>query len=328
LLPKHHVPSRHLNGPAKRALDTLWDMTDETPVPSAERVSQEGVSSASLDQQADRNARLVRIEASHGFWASLGLKEFWQFRGLTYYLVWRDIKVRYKQTVLGGLWAVIQPLFTMVVFTFIFGRVAKIPSEGLPYPLFSFAAIVPFQFFQSGVLQASESLVSNSNMIKKVYFPRLIAPTAAVLGGLVDFGVAFGVLIIMMAAYGFGLQIQVLFVPLFLLLALITALGLGLWLAGLNAQFRDIRYTMSFIMQALLFLTPVAYPVSVIHEPWRTLYILNPMVAVVEGFRWALLGSDAVSGPMVFVGSVVGLALLVSGAFFFRRLERTFADVV
>ena len=327
-MPKHHVPGRHPNSPANRALDTLCDMTDETPVPSAEGGSEEGVSSASLDQQADRNARLVRIEAPSGFWASLGLKEFWQYRGLVYYLVWRDIKVRYKQTVLGGLWAVIQPLFTMVVFTLVFGRVAKVPSEGVPYPLFSFAALVPFQFFQSGVLQASESLITNSNMIKKVYFPRLIAPTAAVLAGLVDFGVAFGVLIIMMAAYGFAPQIQVLFVPLFLVLALITALGLGLWLAGLNAQFRDIRYTMSFIMQVLLFLTPVAYPVSVIQEPWRALYSLNPMTAVVEGFRWALLGTDAVSGPMVFVGSIVGVVLLVSGAFFFRRLERTFADVV
>jgi lipopolysaccharide transport system permease protein len=165
-------------------------------------------------------------------------------------------------------------------------------------------------------------------MIKKVYFPRLIAPSAAVLGGLVDFGVAFGVLIIMMAAYGFAPQIQSLLVPLFLLLALITALGLGLWLSGLNAQFRDIRYTMTFIMQAILFLTPVAYPVTLIHEPWRTLYSLNPMVAVVEGFRWALLGSDGISGQMVLIGSVVGLALLVSGAFFFRRLERTFVDVV
>jgi lipopolysaccharide transport system permease protein len=301
-------------------------MTDDAMVaPSAD---QDDGSSAPISQQADRQTPLVRIETPRGIWASLKLKELWQYRGLAYYLVWRDIKVRYKQTVLGGLWAVVQPLFTMVVFTLIFGRVAKIPTEGLPYPLFSFAALVPFQFFQSGALQASESLVSNANMIKKVYFPRLIAPTAAVLGGLVDFGVAFGVLIIMMAAYGFAPQIQVLLVPLFLLLALITALGLGLWLSGLNAQFRDIRYTMTFIMQALLFLTPVAYPISLIHEPWRTLYSLNPMVAVVEGFRWALLGSEGVSGQMVLIGSVVALALLVSGAFFFRRLERTFVDVL
>jgi lipopolysaccharide transport system permease protein len=304
-------------------------MTDETAAPpSAKQASQEQVSSARIDLQADRQAAVVRIEAPRGAWASLKLKEFWQYRGLAYYLVWRDIKVRYKQTVLGGLWAVIQPLFTMAVFSVIFGRIAKIPSEGLPYPLFSFAALVPFQFFQNGMLNASESLVSNSNLIRKVYFPRLIAPVAAVLGGLVDFGVAFGVLIIMMAAYGFAPPIQVLLVPLFLLLAFITALGIGLWFAGLNAKYRDIRYTMGFIMNVTLFLTPVAYPAGLIHEPWRTLYSLNPMVGVVEGFRWGLLGTDAVSGPMVLASSVVALALLISGAFSFRRLERTFADVV
>jgi lipopolysaccharide transport system permease protein len=303
-------------------------MTDDaTFAPSAQPASPEDAS-ASIDHQEGRLTALVRIEAPHGVWASLKLKECWQYRGLAYYLVWRDIKVRYKQTVLGALWAVIQPLFTMVVFTLIFGRVAKIPSEGLPYPLFTFAALVPFQFFQNGVLQASESLVSNANMIRKVYFPRLIPPTAGVLGGLVDFGVAFGVLIIMMAAYGIAPPIQVLLVPLFLVLAFITSLGVGLWFAGLNAQFRDIRYTVPFIMQALLFLTPVAYPVGLIQEPWRTLYSLNPMVAVVEGFRWALLGTDAVSAPMVLSSSLVALALLVSGAFLFRRLERTFADVV
>jgi lipopolysaccharide transport system permease protein len=303
-------------------------MTDDaTFAPSAQPASPEDAS-ASIDHQEGRLTALVRIEAPHGVWASLKLKECWQYRGLAYYLVWRDIKVRYKQTVLGALWAVIQPLFTMVVFTLIFGRVAKIPSEGLPYPLFTFAALVPFQFFQNGVLSASESLVSNANMIRKVYFPRLIPPTAGVLGGLVDFGVAFGVLIIMMAAYGIAPPIQVLLVPLFLVLAFITSLGLGLWFAGLNAQFRDIRYTVPFIMQALLFLTPVAYPVGLIQEPWRSLYSLNPMVAVVEGFRWALLGTDAVSAPMVLSSSLVALALLVSGAFLFRRLERTFADVV
>jgi lipopolysaccharide transport system permease protein len=304
-------------------------MDDAAFAPSEQQASPEDASSASIDQQEGRLTALVRIEAPHGVWASLKLKECWQYRGLAYYLVWRDIKVRYKQTLLGALWAVIQPLFTMVVFTLIFGRVAKIPSEGLPYPLFTFAALVPFQFFQNGVLQASESLVSNANMIRKVYFPRLIPPTAGVLGGLVDFGVAFGVLIIMMAAYGIAPPIQVLLVPLFLVLAFITSLGIGLWFAGLNAQFRDIRYTVPFIMQALLFLTPVAYPVSVIQQPWiRALYSLNPMVAVVEGFRWALLGTDAVSAPMVLSSSLVALALLVSGAFLFRRLERTFADVV
>jgi lipopolysaccharide transport system permease protein len=286
------------------------------------------ISPTSGDGQADRPTALVRIEAPRGAWASLKLREVWQFRGLAYYLVWRDVKVRYKQTVLGGLWAVIQPLFQTAVFSIFFGRIAGVPSEGVPYPLFSFAALVPFNFFQSGVLNASESLISNSNLIRKVYFPRLIAPVAAVLGGLVDFGVAFGVLIIMMAAYGFAPRAQALLLPLFLVLAFTSSLGIGLWLAGLNAKFRDIRYMMGFFVQMLLFLTPVAYPASLIEGPWRILYSLNPMVAVVEGFRWALLGTEAVSGLMVLVSSVVALALLVSGALFFKRLERTFTDVV
>jgi len=280
------------------------------------------------DQQSDRDAAVIHIAPPRGAWASLKLRESWQYRGLAYYLVWRDIKVRYKQTVLGGLWAVIPPLFSMVVFSVIFGRLANIPSEGVPYPLFAFAGLVPFQFFQTGTVQASESLISNANLIRKVYFPRLIAPTAAVLAGLVDFGVAFGVLLVMTIAYGFVPRVQVLLMPLFLLLAFITALGLGLWFAGLNARYRDIRYTTSFIMQAILFLSPVAYPADLIQEPWRTLYSLNPLVGVVEGFRWVLLGTPSVSAVMLLSEWVVALSLMVSGAFFFKRLERTFTDVL
>jgi lipopolysaccharide transport system permease protein len=280
------------------------------------------------DVSADRQTAVVRIEAPRSAWASLKLREFWQYRGLTYYLVWRDIKVRYKQTILGGLWAVIQPLFTMVVFTIIFGRVANIPSEGLPYPLFSFAGLVPFQFFQNGMLNASESVVTNSNLIRKVYFPRLIAPVAGVLVGLPDFAVAFAVLLIMMVAYGYAPQIQIVLLPFFLLLAFVTALGVGLWFAGLNAKFRDVRYTMGFIVQAMLFLTPVAYPATLIQEPWRVLYSLNPMASVVEGFRWGLFGTEGFSGAALLTSSVVALAVFVSGAFYFKRLERTFADVV
>jgi lipopolysaccharide transport system permease protein len=269
-----------------------------------------------------------RIEASSRTWASLKLRELWEYRGLLYFFVWRDIKVRYKQTILGGLWAVIQPLFTMVIFSLVFGRLAGIPSEGVPYPLFSFAALVPWQFFQSGMTQASESIVSNSGLVKKVYFPRLTIPIAAVLSGLADFAMAFGVLLILMAYYQVAPPIQALFLPLFLLLAFVTALAVGLWLAGLNAKYRDIRYTLGFLVQALLFLTPVAYPSSLIVEPWRTLYALNPMVAVVEGFRWALLGTESISLAMTLVSGAAALALLFGGAFYFRRLERTFADVV
>src|SRR4249919_1855169 len=202
-------------------------MRDDTVVPpSAKQTRPEQLSEAAIDVQADRQTAVIRIEAPRGAWASLKLREFWKYRGLAYYLVWRDIKVRYKQTVLGGVWAVIQPLFTMVVFTIIFGRIANIPSDGLPYPLFSFSGLVPFQFFQNGMLNASESLISNSNLIRKVYFPRLIAPVAAVLVGLPDFVVAFAVLLIMMVAYGYAPQIQILLLPFFLLLAFITALGI------------------------------------------------------------------------------------------------------
>lgn len=276
----------------------------------------------------DGQAPLIRIEAPRGAWASLKLRELWEYRGLLYFFVWRDIKVRYKQTILGGLWAVIQPLFTMLIFTIFFGRLAGVPSDGLPYPLFSFAALVPWQFFQTGVTYGSESLVTNARLVTKVYFPRLAIPTAAVLAGVVDFVVAFGVLGLLMVYYGFAPPIQALLLPLFLLLALVTSLGVSLWFAGLNAKYRDVRYTTAFMMQAWLFLTPVAYPASLLDQPWRTLYALNPMVGVVEGFRWGLLGTETNSGSMILVSSVVALAVLIGGAFYFRRLERTFADVI
>lgn len=311
----------------RQALVTIWAMADEPrTAPSQQRAEQAALDP--LDDHATDRVPLIRIEAPHGTWASLKLGELWEYRGLLYFFVWRDIKVRYKQTVLGGLWAVIQPLFTMLVFTIFFGRLAGIPSDGLPYPIFSFAALVPWQFFQTGVTHGSESLIANARLITKVYFPRLAVPTAAVLAGVVDFAVAFGVLLLMMAYYGIGPPLHALLLPLFVLLALVTALGVSLWFAGLNAKYRDIRYTTSFVMQAWLFLTPVAYPASLLDEPWRTLYALNPMVGVVEGFRWGLLGTDTNSGSMIIVSSAVAVALLVSGAFYFRRLERTFADVV
>jgi lipopolysaccharide transport system permease protein len=252
----------------------------------------------------------------------------WEYRELLFFFVWRDIKVRYKQTVLGALWAIIQPFFTMVVFSLFFGRLAKIPSDDLPYPIFSYAALVPWTFFANALTQASNSLVVSANMIKKIYFPRLTLPIATVLAGVVDFVLAFLVLLGMMFFYDLVPTANILWVPLFLLLALITSLGMGLWLSAMNVQFRDVHYTIPFLTQAWLFLTPIAYPSSLLPEPWRTLYGINPMAGVVEGFRWALLGTDSAPGPMMIVSSVVALAVFVSGAFYFRRMEQSFADVL
>jgi len=270
---------------------------------------------------------VIRIEPSKG-WVSLKLRELWEYRELLYFLIWRDVKVRYKQTVLGAAWAIIQPFFTMVVFSVFFGKLAKIPSDGIPYPIFSYAALVPWTFFSRGLSQASNSLVGSARLIKKVYFPRLAMPIATVLGGIVDFVLAFSVLLGMMLIYGIVPTINVLWLPLFLLLALATSLGAGLWLSAMNVQFRDVGYIIPFITQFWMFATPIAYPSSLLSEPWRTLYGINPMVGVVEGFRWALLGTDTAPGPIIIASSLTALALLVSGAFYFRRMEKTFADVV
>ena len=269
----------------------------------------------------------TRIEPSKG-WSSIDFREVWEYRELFYFLVWRDIKVRYKQTILGASWAIIQPLFTMVIFSLFFGRLAQVPSDGVPYPIFSFAALVPWTFFANSVTNASNSLVVSSNMLKKVYFPRITLPMSSVFSGLVDFSLAFIVLLVMMAFFGIAPTSNIVWVPFLLVLAIITALGTSFWLSSMNVQFRDVRYTIPFLIQAWLFLTPVAYPSSLLEEPWKTLYALNPMVGVVEGFRWALLGTDTAPGPMVAASTVVAIILLISGAFYFRRMEKHFADVV
>jgi len=270
---------------------------------------------------------LLRIQPTRG-WTSLKLREVWEHRDLASIFIWRDIKVRYRQTVIGALWAIIQPFLTMVIFSIFFGRLAGIPSDDVPYPIFSFAALVPWTFFANSINQASNSLVNNSEMIKKIYFPRLTMPIASVLGGLVDFVLAFIILLLMMLYYGFVPTINILWFPFFALLAMMTALGVSLWLAAMNVQFRDVRYMVPFIIQAWLFATPVAYPSSLLSEPWHTIYGLNPMVGVVEGFRWALLGTGTGPGPMVFVSFFVALALLISGVYYFRRVEKIFADVI
>jgi len=276
---------------------------------------------------------ITRIEPSRG-WVSLRLKELWEHRELLYFLVWRDVKVRYKQTVLGAAWAVIQPFFTMVVFTIFFGKMAKVGSDGLPYPIFSYAGLLPWTFFAHGLSQSSNSLVGSSGLIKKVYFPRLVIPISSVLSGVVDFVIAFTVLLGMMGWYGIRPNGAVVFLPLLLLLAFATALGIGMWLSALNVQFRDIRYVVPFFVQLWLFATPVIYPASRVaallekHGLPGWLYGLNPMVGVVEGFRWVLLSTGTAPGTAIIVSALVAFGLLVSGTFYFRRMEKTFADVV
>ena len=270
---------------------------------------------------------IIRIQPSKG-WVSLGLHELWAFRELLFFLVWRDIKVRYKQTVLGAAWAIIQPVLTMVVFSLFFGKLASMPSDGVPYPIFSFTALVPWTFFATGLTLSSQSLVGSSNLIKKVYFPRLAIPIATVLSGIVDFVLAFAVLLCMMPFFDRLPTLNVIWLPLFVLLALCTSLGVGLWLSALNVQYRDVRYVVPFVTQLWLFATPIAYPSSLLAEPWRTVYGLNPMAGVVEGFRWALLGTNGLPLSLVLMSSGTALLLLVSGLFYFRRMERTFADTV
>lgn len=272
-------------------------------------------------------APVVVIEPSRG-WVALKLGELWHYRELLYFLVWRDVKVRYKQTALGATWAIIQPFFTMVVFSLFFGRLAKMPSDGVPYPIFSYAALVPWTFFANGLSQSSNSLVGSANLITKVYFPRLTIPIATVLSGVVDFAIAFAVLLVLMMYFGIVPTLNLIWLPAFLLLALVTALGVGLWLSALNVEYRDVRYVVPFLTQFWLFATPIAYPSSLLQEPWRTVYGLNPMVGVVEGFRWALLGTKTAPGPIVAASSAMALVLLLGGAFYFRRMEKTFADIV
>jgi lipopolysaccharide transport system permease protein len=271
--------------------------------------------------------KVLRIEATHG-WTSLQLGELWRYRELAYFLTWRDVKVRYKQTLLGAAWAILQPLLTMLVFSLFFGRLAKVPSDGKAYPVFCLTGLVPWTFFALALTQSSNSLVGSANLITRVYFPRLAVPIASVMAGVIDFLVAFLFLLVMVIYYGVTPTWNIVFLPLFFLLAVGTALGAGLWLSAMNVQFRDIRYIVPFLSQFWMIATPVAYPSSLLSEPWRTLFAINPMVGVVEGFRWALLGTNTAPGPMVAVSSLVSACLLISGMCYFRHMERTFADVV
>jgi len=294
----------------KRKVKRVTKTTEEIPIDSLMVVQMGG----------------VYIEPSVG-WTSLRLRELWKYRELLYFLTWRDVKVRYKQTALGAAWAIIQPFLTMVVFSFFFGRLAGLDSEGIPYPIFNYAALLPWIYFSQSLTTASNSLVGSAHLITKVYFPRLVIPVSGVLSGLVDFIIAFFVLIGMMLFYHIKPGWGVLMLPLFLLLALVTALGVGLWLSALNVQYRDVRYVIPFLTQVWLFATPVVYSSRLLEQPWLTLYGLNPMVGVVEGFRWALLSTDPPKG-MIFISLLVSMAILFSGAYYFRRIERGFADVI
>ncbi|MBI5352964.1 MAG: ABC transporter permease [Chloroflexi bacterium] len=264
---------------------------------------------------------------SHSSWTALELGDLWRYRELLFLLTWRDIKVRYAQTVLGASWAVIQPLLTMVIFSVIFGQLAKLPSDGIPYPIFTYTALLPWQLFSFALINSSQSLVGSQNLVSKVYFPRLVIPIASVLPGLVDFAISFLVLIGMLIYYQIPLTLRILTLPLFLLLAVMSALAVGLWLSALNVEYRDIRYVVPFMTLFWQYATPVAYSASLIPEKWRLLYGLNPMTGVVEGFRWALLGTGRVDG-MVMISVVIIVIILISGLAYFKRMEATFADVI
>jgi lipopolysaccharide transport system permease protein len=269
----------------------------------------------------------IYIRPSTGLTA-LNLRDLWVYRELVFFLIWRDIKVRYKQTLLGATWAVIQPVMTMLVFTFLFGQVAKVPSDGIPYPIFSFAGLLPWGLFTSALNQASRSLTANNNMITKVYFPRLVLPLASVLSGLVDFAVAFVILIGLMVYYRVTPTAVLWTLPLFLLLAIVTALGVALWLSAINVKYRDVNYALPFLTQFWFFITPVAYSSKVISDKWLLVYSLNPMAGVVNGFRWALLSTPTGPDLALTVSTLISLVVLVSGLFYFRNMERTFADMI
>lgn len=299
----------------------------------------------------------VVIQPTKG-WMAINFRELWEYRDLIYYMTWRSITVRYKQTILGASWAILQPFMQMVVFSIFFGGLARIPSDGIPYPIFSFTALVPWSFFASGLSSAATSLVGSSSMLKKIYFPRLVIPLTAVLSSVVDFLLAFFVLLIMaigyitltppptgdvlaasvadivhlniplMKAHQLALTPNIVFLAPLFLIAFVTTLGFGLWLSALNVQFRDVRHAVNYLVRLGLFITPVLYPSSLISPEWRLVYALNPMAGVIEGFRWALLGVGKAPSPMIAISVVVALLILISGLFYFRRVEKTFADVV
>jgi len=284
------------------------------------------VNTLMLQSEKGQKAHIV-IEPSHS-WLRLDLGDLWRYRELLFFLAWRDIKVRYKQTLLGATWAVIQPLLTMIIFSVIFGQLAGLPSEGIPYPVFTYTALLPWQLFAFALTQSSNSLVGSQNLVSKVYFPKLVIPIASVVPGLVDFFISFLVLMGLMAFYGIPLTARLLALPALLLLALMTAMAVGLWLSALNVEYRDVRIVVPFLTQFWMYATPIAYSGTIIPEKWRLLYALNPLTGVVEGFRWALLGKSEGTGVMIWVSTAIVVLLLASGLIYFKHMEDTFADVI
>ena len=276
---------------------------------------------------APAKTSVMRIAPPSGWWA-LPLAELWTYRELLYFFVWRDIKIRYKQTAIGAAWAVLQPFLTMLVFSLFFGKLAHISSHGLPYPVFYYSALLPWMYFASALQNATNTIVENQRLITKVYFPRLALPLSSVLSGLVDFGISSLMFIALMFYYRIHPSAALLWFPLFLLLAVLTALGVGLWLSALNAIYRDVRYVLPFLVQFWLFASPVAYPSSLVPEKWRWVYGLNPMAGVIEGFRWSLAGTDGPPSRLIFLSAGVVLVVLLSGVAYFQKMETTVADVV
>ena len=281
-----------------------------------------------MTELAKSEPTTIYIKPTTGL-AALNLRDLWVYRELVFFMIWRQLKVRYKQTALGALWAIIQPLMTMIVFNFIFGNVAKVPTDNIPYPIFSYTALLPWGLFTTALNQASRSLTTNQNMVTKIYFPRLVLPISSVLAGLVDFAIAFVILIGLMIYYGVTPAWNILWtLPLFLLLSIIAALGVSLWLSAINVQYRDVNYALPFLTQFWFFITPVVYSASVISEKWQMVYSLNPMAGVVNGFRWALLGVGNGPDAALWVSVGISVLILVSGLFYFRNMERTFADTI
>lgn len=295
---------------------------DETREPE-----QPQLPSTAIGPGVDREQTLLKIRPSKG-WVALNLRDLWAYRELFYFLTWRDIKVRYKQTLLGASWAIIQPLFTMLLFTLFFGKLAKIPSDGVPYPIFAYAGLLPWTFFSNAVTNSGNSLVGSSNLITKVYFPRMIIPGAAAGAGLVDFAIAFVILILLMVYYGVTLTWGLIMVPLLLALTTILALGVGMWASALNVKYRDIRYALPFIIQLWLFASPVIYPSSVMPQKWRWVLWLNPLTGIIEGFRSALFGVNKFNWIALGLSTAITFGVLIYSAYTFRRMERVFADIV
>lgn len=292
----------------------------------SELAAQPELATAALHPRAEAGP-LLRITPPRGG-LELRLAEVWAYRELLYFFVWRDVKIRYKQTAIGVAWVVLQPLLTMAVFTLFFGRLAKLPSQGLPYPVFYFAALVPWTYFATALQSATSVVVENQRVITKVYFPRLVLPVSAVLTGLVDFAIGFGVLVALTLGYGLRPTAAMLWLPALLLLAILTALGVGLWLSALNALYRDVRYVVPFLVQFWMLASPVAYPSTLVPERWRWLYGLNPMAGVIEGFRWAMTGHGEAPGAVVVASAAMVVVVLFGGLVYFQRMESNVADLV